>query len=254
MPNYTTPASYKPGLLPRRTEFGKLQGVPAFKEAIKVLSKSEQRDLIPKVQGLKQYVGFIFNQDGIGSCAGESTNQGLSIVRMYSGQKFVKFNPWFTYGRPAAYGYPAGTSRGKDEGSTIDDNVKDLMEIGACPATVYPRYDENGRVIHHWNSTPPKEAYDAAAKYKLLEVFDISTVDEMRTALLYGMPVIYGSDGHAKCYVKCLDMETGLYANSWDSDWGDEGFGKERFSNVWIQYGAFAFRVASDSDSLPLPQ
>lgn len=253
MPNYATPTWFKTGCLPRKTKFGTLRNVPLFREAIEVMPREEQRLYIPQIQGLRQFVGDIFNQDGIGSCAGESTNQGLSIVRMYMGLKFIRFNPWFTYGRPAAYGYPQGTSGGRDQGSTIDDNIKDLMEIGPCPHDVFPRYDENGRVLHHWNSTPPREAYEAAEKLKLLEVFDLSTVDEMRTALLKGMPVIYGSDGHAKCYVKCKDMETGIYANSWDESWGDQGFGEERFDNVWIQYGAFALRTAMDTDFLPTP-
>lgn len=251
MPNYTMPNDFKPGLLPRKTNFGQLKGVPIFREKIQVIPQNEQRELLKQVIGLRQYVGDIFNQDGIGSCAAESSVQGVSICRLYSGQEFVQFNPWFTYGRPAAHGYPGGTSGGRDQGSTIDDNIKDLMEIGACPTSVFPRYDSNGNIINQWNKTPPVEAYEEAAKYKLLEVFDLSTVDEMRTALLLGMPVIYGSDGHAKCYVKILDMETGLYANSWNESWGDEGFGTEKFNNVLIQYGAFALRVAMDSDTSP---
>lgn len=254
MPQDTPPSDFKPGLLPRGTEFGKLRGAPTFREAINVMPRSEQEELMSQSTGMRRLVGDIFNQDGVGSCARESSEQGLSICRLFSGQKHVLFNPWFGYGRPAAYGYPAGTSGGRDGGSTIDGNIADLMEIGACPASVFPRYDTEKRIINVWNSKPPLIAFEEASKYRLLEVFDLNTVDQMRTALLLNMPVIYGSDGHAKCYVKILNMQTGLYANSWNESWGDEGFGTERFDNVWIQYGAFALRSVSDTDIIPTRQ
>ena len=246
MPNYETPASFKPGLRPRETRFGGLKDVPALRDAIDILTPDEIRDLIPRQDGLRPYIppcygndsDGIYDQKQVGSCAAEAKDQGVSVIRMTKGLRWVKFNPYGTYHT---------TSGGVDQGSTLDGNLKFAMEFGCFPEDVWPR--SNG-----WQVRPSEEAWEAAYNYRVLEAFDLGSIPEMQTALVKGWPVYYGSDSHAKLYVQALDMPLGEYANSWHSSWGDRGFGTERFDNVWITYGAFAFRSVTDTDPVPKPK
>jgi len=234
MPNYAVPDWVKPGCLPRKTQFGKLKGVPAFRESIEVIPKKDWPELIPKQPGIRFCVPEpegVYNQGQVGSCACESGSQALSIVRVFCGQPWLLFNPYGIYGR---------VNGGVDAGSSLDDVAAFLRKYGAFPESVWPR-------SKGWRAEPTDEAYEAAYSYRLLESYDIGSAEEAVTALLLGMPVHYGSNGHAKCFVRVLTPEKGLYVNSWGSDWGDGGFGTERFANIWWQYGAFAYRTAVDT-------
>ena len=225
------------GLLPRKTKFGTLKGVPIFRDVIELIPEKDMPDLLKQHEGLDQFVPAegVYDQNSVGSCASEAANQGNSIVRVMAGQPWVLFNPWFTYHR---------VSGGIDAGSALDDNVADLMKYGSCPEAVWSR--TNG-----WRKEPSDEAYQHALKYRLLEAFDLQSVGDMRTALLKGFTVYYGSKGHAKLFTRMLDVNTGRYVNSW-GDWGDHGFGTEAFRGIAIQYGAFAMRCSLDTgENLP---
>jgi hypothetical protein len=224
------------GALPRKTKFGALAGVPPFREVIEVIPQRDWPDLLPNHRGLDWCVGSVYDQDGVGSCASESSTQGVAVLRVFAGSDWIEFNPWFVYHT---------VSGGVDRGSSLDDNVAFLTEHGACPESVWPR-------SKGWRATPSQAAYDAARAFRLVEVFDIGSVDELGTALLKGFPVYYGSNAHAKLFTRMLDPETGRYINSWAESWGDQGFGTERFRSVEINYGAFAFRCARDEgENLP---
>ena len=238
MGRFDTPSWFKSGCLPRESEFGKLKGCPVFRDVINVIPQSEWQGLLEQHDGLRQFVpsGGVYDQNGVGSCAAEASNQAVSIARVFAGQPHVLFNPWFTYHT---------TSGGVDGGSTIDGNLAFLKKYGACPESVWSR-------SKGWEAKPSDEAYEAALQYRILEFFDLDTIEEAGTALLLGFDVVYGSNGHAKCYVRMLSPKIGEYANSW-GDWGDEGFGTERFDNIWWQYGAFAVRSVVDEEPVPEP-
>jgi len=239
MGQFDTPSWFKAGCLPRKSEFGKLKGCPVFRDVIDVIPQGEWQGLLEQHDGLRQFVpaGGVFDQGSVGSCAAESSNQAISIARVFAGQPHVLFNPYFTYHT---------TSGGQDNGSTIDGNLAFLKGTGACPESVWSR-------SKGWRAIPSDEAYEAAAGYRILEFFDLQTIEEAGTALLLGFPVVYGSDGHAKCFVRMETPRVGIYCNSWSPEWGDGGFGTERFDNVWWQYGAFAVRSVVDVEPVPVP-
>lgn len=180
---------------------------------------------------MRPYVNQILDQNGVGSCATESTTQGEMIAREFGNQPFELLNPWFIYHH---------TSGGRDRGSNIDSNLVFARDKGIVPESVWPR-------SKGFRAKPTAAAYEAALKYRIEEFFDITSVEEVGTALLSGMAVVFGWSGHS-CIMTSLKSETTAeYANSWAPTWGDKGFGTIRLASINWSYGAFAIRSVTDS-------
>lgn len=218
------PNGKKTGCLPRTSRPGEV--CPLFREYIDVIPQEEWKEYVGKID-LRDHVNHIKDQDGVGSCATESTAQGVEVSRDFAGFEWVRLNPWFIYYH---------TSGGTDRGSSIDDNLRFVRENGVVPESVWPR-------SKGWRTKPSEEAYEAALNFTIEEFFDLSSIAEAGTALLKGFPVVFGWEGHSVLYTSVITRRKGEYANSWDSDWGDEGFGELAFSEVNWQYGAFAIRT-----------
>jgi hypothetical protein len=175
---------------------------------------------------LRDAVHDIFDQDGVGSCASEAATQANAIVREQAGLPFVQFSPWFQYHT---------VSGGRDQGSTVGENVTFLRDVGSCPMELWPR-------SKGWRNKPPQECYDAAAQYRVSEVYECSNIEEIGSALLRGFPVTFGWNSHSCCLVELTGTNSAIYANSWDESWGDSGFGTINLSSINFGYGAYAFR------------
>ena len=187
---------------------------------------------------LRSKVKQIFDQGSNGSCATESTTQSEQIVRAVAGQPFVLLNPLSIY---------RVTSGGRDRGSSIDENLMFARETGILPESYWPR-------SKGFRATPPDGWQDVAAKYRIDEFFDIGSIDEVGTALLRGLPVVFGWQGHSCVLVELLSDTEAVYANSWSKEWGDSGFGTIALSKINFSYGAFATRTAvvpSDESTVP---
>ena len=223
---FIIPAGKAAGCLPRTSKPG---GVcPLAAEHIPLIPRSEW-DSLAKGISLRPYVREILDQDGVGSCATESTTQGVMVARAAAGLPHVSLNPW------SIYWY---TSGGRDGGSSIDENLAYVPEHGICPTELHPR-------SKGWRAKPSDAAMDAAMAYRIEEFYDITTVDEMVSALLTGFPVVYGAAGHSVLKVAHLDASKGLDVNSWSTAWGDKGCGVwATYSRINWAYGAFAIRVA----------
>jgi len=216
------------GCLPRNTRFG--QTCPIFGERIKVIPQAEWKDYVGQIS-LRPFVKQVLDQDGVGSCATESTTQGVMSGRVFAGLPFVLLNPWFIY---------YTTSGGRDQGSSIDDNLAFVREHGIAPESVWPR-------SKGWRTKPSAEAVEAAKEFKIAEFYDIASIEEMVSALLLGYFVVYGSKGHSVLKVEHLDDSKGLDVNSWSTSWGDGGFGVwATYREVNWAYGAFAIRTVSE--------
>jgi hypothetical protein len=170
----------------------------------------------------------IYDQNSTGSCAAESSNGGLNAIYSRMGQPLVLFNPLFVYHT---------TSGGRDSGSVIGDNVEFLIEYGACPEEVWPRHKG-------FKATPPQEAYDVAAFFRLLEAFYVETIPEFVSGLLKDYVIHFGYSGHAVLADRYLGGGRIEYKNSW-GNWGDAGFGTLATSNIYFAYGAYAYQTAS---------
>jgi len=234
------------GCLPRERKPGDVCG--SYRDAFIIYSVDDLVDRIREIdqltngQGLKQFVADIYNQDGVGSCSSESANGCFAATRVAEGQEHVAFNPWGTY---------HFTSGGRDQGSTLYDNLVSLQQRGAVRDELWPRYDSSGRVVHSWRERPSQEALDDAQRFRLGEFWELRNVAELASAYVDGFGCVYGWSGHS-CWIPYLHPSTtnqvsqwvATYANSWDESWGDNGYGTIRLGEINWSYQAFAYRTS----------
>ena len=210
------------GCLPRKTKFGDCCKLLA--DEIEEIPREQWSDLIGKVS-LRKHVKQVLDQDGVGSCATESTTQGVMVCRDVAGLPFELLNPWSIY---------HWTSGGSDQGSNIDSNLEHARDKGILPESYWPR-------AKGWRATPPSGWATVAAKYRVKEFYDIGSIDEVGTALLKGFGVVFGWSGHSCMLTDLLSPTEALYVNSW-GEWGDQGFGKIKLASINFGYGLFAIR------------
>jgi hypothetical protein len=224
------------GCLRRKTKFGDCCNPMA--DEIEVIPREKWGALIGKVS-LRPNVRQIIDQGQIGSCATCSTTQGVMIARDVAGLPFVFLNPLSIY---------HFTSGGRDNGSSIDENLQFARDTGILPESYWP-YSRGYR------ETPPAGWQEVAKQYRIDEFYDIGTVDELGTALLKGFAVVFGWSGHSCILTRLLSETKAEYANSWGSDWStDGGFGKISLSAINFQYGAFATRTAKSEGGIHIPE
>jgi hypothetical protein len=208
-------------------------------DRIKLVPESEW-DRLAKEMTLRPFVKTILDQDRAGSCATESPTGAVMLRRAFAGiVPHVILNPWFIYWHT---GGVADRGDGRSGGSSIDENLAFIREKGIAPESVWPRSKGWG---YRGANKPSEEAYAAALDYRIVEFYDISSVEEMVSALLTGFPVVFGANGHAICAVAHKGTYP-LILNSW-GDWGEGGFGKWcSYAGINWSYGAFAVRVTSE--------
>ena len=220
----------KKGCLRRQSRPG--EHCPMASERIEVVPRDRWDHWKERVS-LRPSVKTILDQNGYGSCAAEAVTQAIMIARQLSGQPHVLLNPWAMY---------RTTSGGRDQGSNIEDNIRYAMKYGVPSQAIHPR----SKGVFGAKGALSDEAVADALNYRIVEYWDIATVDELVSGLLKGFSGVWGGDGHALCKVRHLNEREGEDANSWDTTWGDNGFGVWLpYSRINWSYGAFAIRVAS---------
>lgn len=237
----TPPPGFVKGCLPRVSKPGAM--APLFAEHIKVIPPQEWDGILrARVDRGEQLSGRadvekIKTQDGIGSCAREATDQAIEVIARRAGYDFVEFNPWPMY---------LLASGGRDRGSSIDENLRLARDVGAVPCSFFPRYDERGRIVNPWNKEPPDGWREVAAQYRIDEWYDATSIAEVGTGLLLDFVAVIGWSSHAECMVNLFGGQKADVANSWDVDWGDQGFHVEPLSRINWNYGAFLIRTVVD--------
>lgn len=215
------------GCLPRDTKPGTL--APLMSDRVQLIPRGEWDGLCGQME-LDKCVNKIKDQDGVGSCATESTTQGVEVVAEFAGYEWVELNPWSIY---------RVTSGGSDRGSNIDRNLEFARDVGILPEAYWPR-------SQGWRKTPPSGWEEEAAKYRIDEWYDLTAIEEVGTALLLGFPCVVGWTGHSELIVDLLPGARGLVVNSWAPTWGDNGRHVVELSKINWGYGAYAIRSVVD--------
>ena len=228
-PTLVYPNGYKPGCLPRRSKPGEV--CPMAADRIKIVPSSEWAARAAELNdSLRKKVPAIYNQASVGSCAAESSTANLQVTRSVQGLPFVLFNPYSLY---------HFSSHGRDQGSSIDENLQLLRDQGVCSEAMWPR-------SKGWRAAPSAEAMEDAKNYRIEEFYEISDVNQFVSALLTGFAVTFGSQSHA---VLAVQYRPGypLIQNSWNG-WGEDNSGFGRWCSwnaIEWSYGCWACRVAT---------
>jgi len=196
-----------------------------------IIDPSEWAPLVKAGEGNQvQYVNWIYDQDGVGSCASEGLHGCVDSNRQRRGLQKVKFNPW------PIYYYASG---GVDRGSTLTGCIREAKARGMVPDALWPRAN------HRWNDLPPADVWKEATKYKPDEIYDIGNWVEACSALFRGHSVYAAYPGHAWQLIAVLNSQQALWRNSWGKDWDDDGIGVINASKITFQYGLFAIQTVS---------
>ena len=217
------------GCLPRVSKFGELCGLAS--EHIKLIPRDQWDELAAEIS-IRPMVTKIKDQNGNNSCATESTTQATEISRHFAGLPFVELNPLFIYHT---------TSHGRDNGSSIDENLAFARDNGIAPEAIWPR-------SKGFKAEPSAEAWEAAKAFKIVEFYDVASIDEGVSGLLTGWSWVYGANGHSVVKIQHLNDREGLDANSWGLSWGDQGFGVwARYNQISFQSGGFLVRTSTET-------
>jgi len=216
------------GCLPRKSKPG--EWCPMASDRIEIVPESQWAELAKNIT-LRPRVRAIKDQNGFGACASYASVLAVEIAREIAGYPYVELNPLPLY---------ALVNGGRDAGSSIDENLRVIMERGVIPAELWP--ESNG-----WRKRPPQELWDAAQEFRIEEFYDISSKAEFVSALLRGFAVVFGAKGHALCSVAYKDTHPEV-GNSWNTTWGDQGFGKwVPWNGINWGYGGWCGRVTAPS-------
>jgi C1A family cysteine protease len=212
---------------------------------------------LPKKVDLRFFCSAVEDQGNVGSCSGQAFAAILEYLDRKGDGKYVDVSRLFIYYNERKL---EGTV-GEDSGALLRDGIKSLAKWGACDEKLWP-YQES-----IFLREPSSEAYQDALKRKIVAYYRVSTLDDVKSALAEGLPVVFGFSvyesfesgevaktgmvsmpersermmgGHAVVAVG-YDDDLGrvIVRNSWGEAWGDRGY-------FYLPYGYIESRDLSD--------
>lgn len=220
------------GALPR-AETGRF-AAPKLSEKVELIPENQWMALSEAMEanggGCDAFITYICDQNGEVSCASNATVKAHEIIQaqQYGLDAVIPLSPISLYMR-------VGNRR---SGSTIDDNLNELVSKGILPLA----NEKNKAKFRHTMTangygTPYPNGWESTANlFRALEWYEITSADEFVTASLRGWPIVYGRQGHAICSVRPVKSSRGglvfKYANSWHESWGDKGYGYDSISQI----------------------
>lgn len=205
-----------------------------FPELMVPESQWKERALRTRTQ-FRESITKIYSQGNEGSCVGFGAAQMLetTLRRRYGLAHWVSISGMSVYKR---------IGRSSSSGAYIPDGIEAIVEEGALPddsaenkaryAHTHPRTGFSKSLPSGWEQT--------AKLFRGSKWAQCNGKEEVASALLNGYVGIVGRSGHCIPYVY-LDFSgndpVACYANSWDVDWSDNGFGYDSvrtFSSVTL--------------------
>ncbi|MBA2249504.1 MAG: C1 family peptidase [Chitinophagaceae bacterium] len=225
------------------------------------------RDVLPASISFKKYTPMEYPQSG-NTCVAQSFATARTILAAKSlgwtdREKITGlcFSPYYIY-----YRNKSDDDVNCNSGLVIETAAKDVLANGFAPIVdveypaYYPFTSEVLCVQKNGTSYPPSMTEDeqSAANYKIDEIYRVTSVQQLKTALAGGMPVVLclftpasfqklktplwipqptdlldkEKMGHAVLAIGYDNIKYGgaiEIMNSWGDTWGDKGF-------VWVRY------------------
>ena len=238
------------------------------------------RGALPKVYSLKKYTPIVFPQVG-STCVAQSFATARTILEAKNlgwtdKQKItgLYFSPYYIY-----YRSKFSDDVNCNNGLNVEDAAKDVLKNGFAPIAdvEYPNYypftKEALCIEKSGTDYPPSMQEDEteASKYKIDEIYTVTSLQQLKTALSSGMPVAVilfpppsfsnvktdlwtslsteNMDrtvmGHAVLAIGYDDTKYGgciEIMNSWGDTWGNKGFTSIKYNDYKKFFvGGYAF-------------
>ena len=238
------------------------------------------RGALPKVYSLKKYTPIVFPQVG-STCVAQSFATARTILEAKNlgwtdKQKItgLYFSPYYIY-----YRNKMANDYNCNNGLMVEDAAKDVLKNGFAPLAdvEYPNYypftKEALCIEKNGTDYPPSMEDDEteASKYKIDEIYTVTTIQQLKTALSSGMPIAVilfpppsfsnvttdlwtpaptevlnkNIMAHAVLAIGYDDIKYGgcvEIMNSWGDTWGNKGFTSIRYKDYAKFFvGGYAF-------------
>lgn len=203
---------------------------------IRVIPQSEWPAYIDGKGGEDQlhvepYVDFTYDQGQIGSCGSEGAAGCARANRRVGGQPDADYNPYYIY---------QTVSGGRDQGSSLSDNIRFLHTDGCATKDTWPR-------SKGWRREPSDEAKAEARQHRSLKHVKVENWSEFGTMLLHALAVYFGYPGHAIFGSRLIAPNRLRYKNSWGPGFGENGYGTLRQDRIAWYYGVYVVLAMVES-------
>jgi C1A family cysteine protease len=225
----------------RKRGFGWVPDLPDHRDFLYGAVRKIPKRLPPRAD-LRRQCSPVEDQGQLGSCTGNALAGAVEFLEKKDKVPFVDVSRLFIYYNERAI---EGTIK-SDSGAMIRDGIKTLAKQGVCSEKSWPY------VISKFSVKPAATCYKEAANRQITSYLRITTLDEMRTCLADGYPVVFGFTvyesfetqqvartgivpmpkskervlgGHAVLAVGYDDgKKQFVVRNSWGTDWGLKGY------------------------------
>lgn len=220
-------------------------GSPNYEQSFGVMDDADIRAAIEAADAqeawLDKLVKRILNQKQEGSCVGNATAQAYMVAqaKIVGIENIVEISAMSIYKQ-------IGTSA--QSGAVVSDAWDAIRDVGCLPLDTPENREKFGNHVMPATgfSTPwPSDWKQTAARFQGKEAWQINTLPGLLTALVCGHPVVVGREGHSIVYLRPAwrnGQYMVRYANSWNDDWGEQGFGWDTLRQIQ-QSARYAFAV-----------
>lgn len=214
--------------------FGAIESDPDIRDyRIATSTVNEAREAFPNEFELE--MPTVKNQGSVGSCVAHSLATVIEYYNKKQHNEDIEMSVGYIYGNRGALDY-------QDRGMITRQAIANVCAEGDVPNTLFPFNEEVPGIIEKVKAEKDN-LEQSALPFKFTSYFKVKTVDEIKTALIKGCPVVFAIDWYKGMTVEngiltsnfegksgshCMVIygwdEWGLkFQNSWGSRWGNGG-------------------------------